>query len=364
MNFVSSPQPLLSDNTSLYSSSDSTVPNYNYNESFDYKSPSPPLSVQMSPYQSTQGSASNLFDPNTPIDTKMEGKPPYSYAKLIVYAIMTSKNQALTLNEIYNWILDNFPYYKTAGPGWKNSIRHNLSLNKTFVRVPRAINEPGKGSYWTVNLSVTNRKSKSIKDRKEYSPYYTKDLCYGGINNHSHRSFEHAYHGPSYYPDSHLVYSRNPAMFSPALNNAGHSVHNDFLSSRYHGYYHGAPQHNYNMMHHTVEYPEIVHPDSQSPLFLSATASQPIYSYNEYPFQLELKTSSKCFDPLLYRPLTKNITSTVHPSTYTECPLQPEYSYTSTALSSSYLPFTPSVTLESPGLITSGHYPPSKHGYM
>ncbi|ORX80187.1 fork head transcription factor, partial [Basidiobolus meristosporus CBS 931.73] len=77
-------------------------------------------------------------------------KPPYPYAKLIAQAILTSQTQALTLNEIYTWIVDKYPYYKTATSGWKNSIRHNLSLNKMFLRVPRAINEPGKGSYWTI----------------------------------------------------------------------------------------------------------------------------------------------------------------------------------------------------------------------
>ncbi|ORX74598.1 fork head transcription factor, partial [Linderina pennispora] len=78
-------------------------------------------------------------------------KPPYSYATLITYAIMHHPRKQMTLNEIYNWIMDKYPYFKTAGTGWKNSIRHNLSLSKTFVRIPRPINEPGKGAYWTVD---------------------------------------------------------------------------------------------------------------------------------------------------------------------------------------------------------------------
>ncbi|KAI8073948.1 hypothetical protein BC940DRAFT_231598, partial [Gongronella butleri] len=85
------------------------------------------------------------------VEKNTEGKPPYSYATLIKYAIENSQDKKLTLSEIYQWVIDHYPYYSTAGTGWKNSIRHNLSLNKNFVRVPRPINEPGKGSYWTVD---------------------------------------------------------------------------------------------------------------------------------------------------------------------------------------------------------------------
>ncbi|KAJ2780834.1 hypothetical protein GGI15_003400 [Coemansia interrupta] len=82
------------------------------------------------------------------------GKPPYSYATLITYAILRHPRRQMTLNEIYTWVITHYPYFNTAGSGWKNSIRHNLSLNKTFVRIPRPVNEPGKGAYWTVDLTV------------------------------------------------------------------------------------------------------------------------------------------------------------------------------------------------------------------
>lgn len=77
-------------------------------------------------------------------------KPAYSYASLIAQAINETEEKKVTLNGIYTYISSNYPYYKFTQNGWQNSIRHNLSLNKAFIRVQRADNEPGKGSYWAI----------------------------------------------------------------------------------------------------------------------------------------------------------------------------------------------------------------------
>ncbi|VDK35866.1 unnamed protein product [Taenia asiatica] len=78
-------------------------------------------------------------------------KPPYSYAQLIVQAIVSAPNRRLTLSDIYNYISTQFPYYKPTQKGWQNSIRHNLSLNRYFIRIPRGQEEPGKGAFWRLD---------------------------------------------------------------------------------------------------------------------------------------------------------------------------------------------------------------------
>ena len=79
------------------------------------------------------------------------GKPPYSYVALISMAITSSPRRKMTLSEINKFIADNFPYYVTCPLKWRNAIRHNLTLNDCFVKLPRDAQDETKAHYWTID---------------------------------------------------------------------------------------------------------------------------------------------------------------------------------------------------------------------
>ena len=90
-------------------------------------------------------------------------------------AIGDSSGKKLKLCQIYDWIKERFPYYRVSGllptscllsvmtmfqskncKGWQNSIRHNLSLNECFIKIPSEGGAERKGNYWMLGKISCN----------------------------------------------------------------------------------------------------------------------------------------------------------------------------------------------------------------
>ncbi|NXB45311.1 FOXJ1 protein, partial [Leucopsar rothschildi] len=132
----------------------------------------------LSPSSSGTGAVTATLPQSPPLQrdidykNKAHLKPPYSYATLICMAMEASEEPKLTLASICKWISDNFCYFRHAHPSWQSSIRHNLCINKRFVKVPRQKGEPGRGAFWKLHPQYAEKlkSSKGCRTPPELTP--------------------------------------------------------------------------------------------------------------------------------------------------------------------------------------------------
>lgn len=108
--------------------------------------------------------------PGSPVSSLFP-KPVYSYSILIFMALRNSKTGSLPVSEIYSFMTENFPYFKTAPDGWKNSVRHNLSLNKCFEKVEnKSGNSSRKGCLWALNPAKVEKMQEELHKWRRKDP--------------------------------------------------------------------------------------------------------------------------------------------------------------------------------------------------
>uniref|UniRef100_A0A3Q3VL90 Fork-head domain-containing protein n=1 Tax=Mola mola TaxID=94237 RepID=A0A3Q3VL90_MOLML len=117
----------------------------------DGQHPRSPSSLSPSPEDPLLGDAHSAYD----LAAGANRKPPYSFSCLIFMAIEDAPNKRLPVKDIYGWILEHFPYFASAPTGWKNSVRHNLSLNKCFKKVDKDRSQISPSLSLSLSLSLS-----------------------------------------------------------------------------------------------------------------------------------------------------------------------------------------------------------------
>ncbi|XP_053345237.1 hepatocyte nuclear factor 3-beta-like isoform X2 [Clarias gariepinus] len=228
-------------------------------------------------------------DPKAYRRSYTHAKPPYSYISLITMAIQQSSTKMLTLNEIYQWIMDLFPFYRQNQQRWQNSVRHSLSFNDCFLKVPRSPDKPGKGSFWTLHPesgnmfengcylrrqkrfkceksedkpteSETGKKTRSDKESSRLETSPTKDIKSSDVKETHALSPEHQdHHHHHHHQDQHLD-EQHHHHHHPHILSQHHSVlvHDSHLKPGHHSYSFDHPFSIHNLMsseqqHHKMD---------------------------------------------------------------------------------------------------------------
>ncbi|KAH8307561.1 hypothetical protein KR044_003003, partial [Drosophila immigrans] len=109
--------------------------------------------------------------------TSVFPKPAYSYSCLIALALKNSRAGSLPVSEIYSFLCQHFPYFENAPSGWKNSVRHNLSLNKCFEKIerPPTNGNQRKGCRWAMNPERIGKMDEEVQKWSRKDPVAIRD---------------------------------------------------------------------------------------------------------------------------------------------------------------------------------------------
>nr|XP_004656485.1 forkhead box protein H1 [Jaculus jaculus] len=145
-------------------------------------------------------------------------KPPYTYLAMIALVIQAAPSRRLKLAQIIRQVQAMFPFFRDDYEGWKDSIRHNLSSNRCFRKVPKDPAKPqAKGNFWAVDVSLIPAEALRLQNTA---------LCRRWQNLGAHGAFDkdlspYILHGRPYRPPSPLLPSREGFSIKSLLGDSG-----------------------------------------------------------------------------------------------------------------------------------------------
>ena len=160
------------------------------------------------------------------LDENKHLKPQCNYASMITWAILSSERECVSLANIYSWIQSHYAFYRHNTAAWQNSVRHNLSLSRSFEKTPRRADEPGKGMLWRLQpenreeaIASANKQAGKGGGRISSAPGSPAGLPTGFVlpaKNTNINVSPVARTPPASYPGSSLFRSRTPTRASTA----------------------------------------------------------------------------------------------------------------------------------------------------
>ncbi|KAF0992812.1 hypothetical protein HZS_4985 [Henneguya salminicola] len=151
-------------------------------------------------------------------------KPPFSNIFLIYLCMKTKKDKLVTVSDIYNFYSANFNYFKPKDSRWKNTIRHTLSCNDCFVKVPTFENNR-KGNFWTLHYNSEHmfangcylrRKSRNVNTEDRSQLYFQNQNRMNDIFLNS--NYDNNMQNQLFLKDKNAIYDQNIPYYNIALN--------------------------------------------------------------------------------------------------------------------------------------------------
>ena len=86
---------------------------------------------------------------------ELNRKPLFTFTELLLMAIEASPMNHCTYDDVYQFLQQEYPYFcQLLDTDWKSDVRHTLSQNKCFIKLPNYCESPNNVQhYWTINKS-------------------------------------------------------------------------------------------------------------------------------------------------------------------------------------------------------------------